>query len=393
MPHGARGAGGSGSSGGSGGGSVSHARGPVYNVYAQPISPPAAASGGGGVGLSASNQMPATPAQARAPGQVADLSTERVSSSIRKGGTEAGTTWQYPSPQMFWNALVRKRKADSVSEADMPVVVRIHNEMNERTWRQLLGWEAAHAAEHLPGEPSLRRFMGKPHELTLKARVKAAAGYGLPFDRHDWYVDRGGREVHYVIDYYYDPAPGANVAGEGSGAEHTKSIFVDVRPAVDSLGDALDRLRAFPRRALEALRRPRFVAEGLDPASAPQAAAAFALSAPAAPAPPQRAPPAAADDALFDAAGKKCGPVLDRLRAAPEEERHRAHIAFNYCMASVLCPADAEAYMASLTAPAEGPAAADIEARQHAAFTAMTSCVVARARPPAAAQPAQAALK
>jgi len=56
-------------------------------------------------------------------------------------------------------------------------------------------------------------------------------------------------------------------------------------------------------------------------------------------------------------------------------------------MASVLCPADAEAYMASLAAPAEGPEAAAIEARQHAAFTAMTECVVARARPPAAQAP------
>jgi cytochrome c heme-lyase len=47
---------------------------------------------------------------------------------------------------MFWNALVRKRKAEHVDEDDMPVVVKIHNEMNERTWKMLLGWEAAHAA-------------------------------------------------------------------------------------------------------------------------------------------------------------------------------------------------------------------------------------------------------
>ena len=24
-----------------------------------------------------------------------------------------------------------------------------------------------------------------------------------PFDRHDWFVDRDGCEVRYVIDYYY----------------------------------------------------------------------------------------------------------------------------------------------------------------------------------------------
>ena len=26
----------------------------------------------------------------------------------------------------------------------------------------------------------------------------------MPFDRHDWYVDRCGEEVRYVIDFYFD---------------------------------------------------------------------------------------------------------------------------------------------------------------------------------------------
>lgn len=29
-----------------------------------------------------------------------------------------------------------------------------------------------------------------------------------PFDRHDWTVDRCGKEVRYVIDYYYDDEKG-----------------------------------------------------------------------------------------------------------------------------------------------------------------------------------------
>lgn len=29
-------------------------------------------------------------------------------------------------------------------------------------------------------------------------------GAPLPFDRHDWYVDRCGTEVRYVIDFYFD---------------------------------------------------------------------------------------------------------------------------------------------------------------------------------------------
>ncbi len=103
----------------------------MYNVYAQPIDP--------------TNQMPANPNQQPAPGQAVPLSTDRVPSNIPKGGTEE--TWTYPSPQMFWNALVRKGKAEGAKEEDMDVVVAIHNNMNENTWRTVLEWEELHKPE------------------------------------------------------------------------------------------------------------------------------------------------------------------------------------------------------------------------------------------------------
>lgn len=34
--------------------------------------------------------------------------------------------------------------------------------------------------------------------------MKSWLGGPLPFDRHDWYVDRCGREVRYVIDFYFN---------------------------------------------------------------------------------------------------------------------------------------------------------------------------------------------
>ena len=103
--------------------------GPVYNVYSQVIDP--------------ANQMP-PPNQAMAPGQTEPLPVERVQSTIPKGGTDS--TWLYPSPQMFYNSLVRKSKADNVDVKDVNIVVAIHNEMNERTWRLLTEWESAHKA-------------------------------------------------------------------------------------------------------------------------------------------------------------------------------------------------------------------------------------------------------
>jgi cytochrome c heme-lyase len=117
-----------GAGGGDGGGKMrSKAEmGPVYNVYSQKIDP--------------TNMMPAVPQQAPSPDQAGALSTSRVRSSIPKGGTSA-ETWLYPSPQMFYNALMRKGKAEGVSENDMDVVVSIHNAMNEKAWKLLLEWE------------------------------------------------------------------------------------------------------------------------------------------------------------------------------------------------------------------------------------------------------------
>ena len=36
------------------------------------------------------------------------------------------------------------------------------------------------------------------------ARMMSWIGGPLPFDRHDWFVDRCGQEVRYVIDFYFD---------------------------------------------------------------------------------------------------------------------------------------------------------------------------------------------
>ena len=80
----------------------------VYNVYGQRIDlpqpeaapDPLAALRATDV-LDPKNNMPLAPNQQPCPGQRRLLSTERVESTIPKGGTDA--TWVYPSPQMFFN--------------------------------------------------------------------------------------------------------------------------------------------------------------------------------------------------------------------------------------------------------------------------------------------------
>ena len=75
--------------------------------------------------------------QERAPLQTADLPTERTESSIPRDG--AGN-WEYPSPQQFYNALVRK--GFPTPENEVETMVQIHNFLNEKAWDEVQKWEA-----------------------------------------------------------------------------------------------------------------------------------------------------------------------------------------------------------------------------------------------------------
>lgn len=199
---------------------VPAAHGTMYDVYGQK--------------LDASNLMPATPNQLPSPGQRDPLSTDRAKSTIPKQISTDGSseTWTYPSPQMFFNALRRKGKADGVEEGDMPAVVSVHNRMNERTWNEVTKWETRFHCEQCK-TPTLKRFQGRPQDVSPVARFRMwFRGYPRPFDRHDWIVDRCGlAEARYVIDYYFH---------ENS----VEPIEIHVRPAVDSLSAVHDRFRS-----------------------------------------------------------------------------------------------------------------------------------------------------
>jgi len=213
---------------------VPEASSPQYDVYNQRIDTTAPLAACPSVWKSADlidpkNNMPLAANQQPCPGQVKPLPTERVASTIPKGGTQS--TWVYPSPQMFFNALRRKGKGDDVEEDDMVSVVTAHNAMNEQTWNKVAIWEKLHT--DTCGNPTLMRFLGRPDDLSPKARLHSWLTGELPFDRHDWYVDRCGQEVRYVIDFYFHE----DKAGT------PEAFSVDARPALDSPGALLDRTK------------------------------------------------------------------------------------------------------------------------------------------------------
>ncbi|CAM9736569.1 unnamed protein product, partial [Phaeothamnion confervicola] len=180
---------------------------------------------------------------------------------------EGATTWVYPSEQQYYNAM--RRKGWDARESDVPVVVAIHNAVNEQGWTRVKEWEqlrgrvrnlfreglhVMHSCHHqgiaetsspfaVGGDPMLEQFRGRPNDVSPKAWLKTnLLGYAAPFDRHDWIVRRGGGgaagggegsvSARYVIDFYAGkPTPDKPVA-----------LHLDVRPALDSLDAAVLRV-------------------------------------------------------------------------------------------------------------------------------------------------------
>jgi cytochrome c heme-lyase len=70
---------------------------------------------------------------------------------------------------MFFNSLNRKGKAEDVVEDDIEVIISIHNNMNEVTWRELEFWELLFHKEACE-RPKLLKFRGRPDDFTPKAR-------------------------------------------------------------------------------------------------------------------------------------------------------------------------------------------------------------------------------
>ncbi|PVV04514.1 hypothetical protein BB560_000986 [Smittium megazygosporum] len=160
--------------------------------------------------LNPNNQMPNLPQKMHVEQNIA-LSTDREVSTIpRNKELESSDSmlqntdhelefWEYPSPQQFYNALMRK--GEGVHEGYIDTMVQIHNFLNEGAWEEVLNWEKMHSVPR-------------------------------PFDRHDWYVDRCGKQVRYIIDYYDAPSEDGNPV-----------FSLDVRPALDSFESLVDRVK------------------------------------------------------------------------------------------------------------------------------------------------------
>ncbi|OJJ44724.1 hypothetical protein ASPZODRAFT_71007 [Penicilliopsis zonata CBS 506.65] len=168
------------------------------------------------------------------------------------GHDETSGNWIYPSERQFFEALMRKGNTptSTTSAAELATsvasIIPIHNAVNERAWQQILEWEknapSSDPGSNKCGGPKLYSFRGlgvDPQFMSPRARLNGLMGYQLPFDRHDWIVERcGGERVEYVIDFYQGKSsPSSNgPSGLAANAGPGKlSFYLDVRPKLNSI--------------------------------------------------------------------------------------------------------------------------------------------------------------
>jgi len=320
----------------------------LYDVYGQPINP--------------DNMMPgAAPNQLPSPGQESVLPTERQVSSIPKAAEnsqEDHGKWLYPSEQMFYNALKRKGKAEGVTEQDMAAVVQIHNQMNERTWQLVMDWEKKYHCNECE-DPRLLRFQGKPDTLSPVAAWRHyVLGYPKPFDRHDWVVDRCGVHVRYVIDYYHEDA-----INQGDSPNDT---FIHVRPAVEGVTSLRDRISHVFQSAAERSKGI-FNMERFRSESKSLPSVSLTADAPADDVEFRRLAALRTEDlsSISTNVRDRCRSRFEGIGICEGEQAcQKAYVALNHCIASVVCPEKAEAFIRSIQQGTEADA-----------YTQMTTCI------------------
>ncbi|KAL6928593.1 hypothetical protein ACO0SA_001921 [Hanseniaspora valbyensis] len=148
-----------------------------------------------------------------------NLSENREVSSIPR--TDSNGNWIYPSQKQFFEAMSRKNWNPDAK--DMQTIIPIHNNINERCWNFIKYWEKGLGGENCGGI-QLSSFKGDSKKLTPRAMIRTyLLGYEKPFDRHDWTVNRCGKEIDYVIDFYSEDDP----TGQ-------PQVLLDVRPKLNS---------------------------------------------------------------------------------------------------------------------------------------------------------------
>lgn len=158
---------------------------------------------------------------------------------------------------------------------------------------------------------------------------------GKPFDRHDWIIVREGDEqVRYVIDYYHDEN---NMVQEKNLPSGTQSnISVNLRPAVDSVGSFIDRIKfpiykTFSKNEINRMVKPEESHKDKQIPSTNNTLSAEEVG------------------KTFEKVQSSCHHLLKKLDSCQSEiECFQSAAALQICLANIICPAKAQSLSEAL---------------------------------------------
>lgn len=174
-----------------------------------------------------------------------DATTSNASSNTTIVGKDRGTPSSIPSKSGFWSYPSNDRfhasvstKGHTVDPKDIPATVSIHNSVNEVAWKKIMDWEKL-STDSCKDSHYLEKFYGDSKYGSLKSKIYGSIkGWTDPFDTHIWVVNRCGKPVKYLIDFY-----SGSVKLDRGQSQHQAmpvSIFVDVRPKVEDFDSFIE---------------------------------------------------------------------------------------------------------------------------------------------------------
>jgi len=143
-----------------------------------------------------------------------------------------GESWKWNDEDIDQNTMDQmiKQRED---QNTMNLMIKHRNVDHEAAWEEIMKWESRHTnKEDGSTDSKMHSSECKATEYSPKARFGAMIGFKPPFDRHDCVIDRDGKEVRYIVDYYHDKDP-----------SNPDAAKIDVRPALDSLDAFQDRMK------------------------------------------------------------------------------------------------------------------------------------------------------
>merc|ERR1719266_1865101 len=117
-----------------------------------------------------------------------------------------GESWKWNDEDIDQNTMDQILKQREDLNKTNTNQIKHYNMDDEAAWKEIMKWESMHTHKEDGSKIDSKMHSSECRAdfYSPKARLGALMGFKLPFDRHDCIVNRDGKEIRYVVEYYHD---------------------------------------------------------------------------------------------------------------------------------------------------------------------------------------------